>query len=91
MKFGTDLTKLDLHSFLITKIMECFYKGNNAIGTNKVKAFEVKNHFRIGLPQGFDAGIAKRNLMAVQFHPEKSQEAGLKLLKNSVEHLATTI
>lgn len=39
----------------------------------------------------FIAGIAKNNLMAVQFHPEKSQETGLKLLKNSVEHLATTI
>jgi glutamine amidotransferase len=42
-----------------------------------------------GVP--FVAGIAKANLMAVQFHPEKSQEIGLKLLKNSVEHLATTL
>ncbi len=42
-----------------------------------------------GVP--FIAGIAKDTLMAVQFHPEKSQEAGLKLLKNSVEHLATKL
>ncbi len=42
-----------------------------------------------GVP--FIAGIAKKNLMAVQFHPEKSQETGLKLLKNSVDHLAATI
>ena len=42
-----------------------------------------------GVP--FIAGIAKDKLMAVQFHPEKSQEAGLKLLKNSVEHLATKL
>ena len=42
-----------------------------------------------GVP--FIAGIAKYKLMAVQFHPEKSQEAGLKLLKNSVEHLATKL
>lgn len=42
-----------------------------------------------GVP--FVAGIAKSNLIAVQFHPEKSQEIGLKLLKNSVEHLATTL
>ncbi len=41
-----------------------------------------------GVP--FVAGIAKANLMAVQFHPEKSQEIGLKLLKNAVEHLART-
>lgn len=42
-----------------------------------------------GVP--FVAGIAKANLMAVQFHPEKSQEIGLKLLKNAVEHLVTTL
>lgn len=42
-----------------------------------------------GVP--FIAGIAKDKLMAVQFHPEKSQEAGLKLLKNSVDHLATKL
>lgn len=39
-----------------------------------------------GVP--FISGIAKDNLMAVQFHPEKSQEAGLSLLKNSVTTLA---
>jgi imidazole glycerol-phosphate synthase subunit HisH len=42
-----------------------------------------------GVP--FIAGIARKNLMAVQFHPEKSQEVGLALLKNSIEHLAATL
>jgi len=32
----------------------------------------------------FASGIIKPNLVAVQFHPEKSQETGLKLLKNAV-------
>ncbi len=32
----------------------------------------------------FASGIIKPNLVAVQFHPEKSQSAGLGLLKNSL-------
>ncbi len=36
----------------------------------------------------FISGIAKKNLVAVQFHPEKSQEAGLTLLRNALKVLA---
>jgi imidazole glycerol phosphate synthase glutamine amidotransferase subunit len=36
----------------------------------------------------FVSGITANHLVAVQFHPEKSQQAGLTLLKNSVEYLA---
>ncbi|MEQ1854532.1 MAG: imidazole glycerol phosphate synthase subunit HisH, partial [Chthoniobacteraceae bacterium] len=32
----------------------------------------------------FASGIVKKNLVAVQFHPEKSQATGLKLLDNAV-------
>ena len=35
----------------------------------------------------FISGIAKKNLVAVQFHPEKSQEAGLTLLHNALKVL----
>lgn len=35
----------------------------------------------------FASGIVNDRLVAVQFHPEKSQRAGLTLLKNSVDHL----
>jgi glutamine amidotransferase len=35
----------------------------------------------------FVSGIAANNLLAVQFHPEKSQQAGLTLLKNALEYL----
>jgi glutamine amidotransferase len=34
------------------------------------------------------AAIQKKNILAVQFHPEKSQNAGVKLLKKFIEHYA---
>ncbi|HCN30920.1 MAG TPA: imidazole glycerol phosphate synthase subunit HisH [Verrucomicrobiales bacterium] len=43
---------------------------------------------RTGYGVDFVSGIARKNLVAVQFHPEKSQDTGLKLLGGALRVLA---
>jgi glutamine amidotransferase len=48
-------------------------------------AEEVENEYILAnscYPESFPCAIKWKNIVAVQFHPEKSQHAGLQLLKN---------
>ncbi len=38
----------------------------------------------VAYPTAFTCAIARANIFAVQFHPEKSHRAGLQLLSNFV-------
>ena len=55
-----------------------------------VKSLKLPNYFNIGLTKyenkNFISIIEYKNIYATQFHPEKSGEQGLKLLKNFVEY-----
>jgi len=46
-----------------------------------VSLVQATSHY----PQSFVCAVARDNLFAVQFHPEKSHTAGLKLLQNFVQ------
>ncbi len=53
--------------------------------------FEVKNDYHVFATVSYgkskiSAIIAKENIVATQFHPEKSAQAGLRLLKNFIEN-----
>jgi len=54
--------------------------------------FKVENQDNVVLRVLYDepmvAALQKENIYAVQFHPEKSQEAGMKLLKKIIDQYA---
>lgn len=54
--------------------------------------FKAHNAEDITMTVSYDidlvAGLQKGNIFALQFHPEKSQEAGMRLLKKIIEHHA---
>ena len=58
---------------------ERFYFANSYCGFTENKA-HLAGETEYGLT--FAAAVAKDKLFAVQFHPEKSQHAGLRLIKN---------
>ena len=52
--------------------------------------FKTPSEYQIctaSMEQSFTVGVRKANVVGLQFHPEKSQTAGLNLLKNLVEGL----
>ena len=57
-----------------------YFLHSYCISKTKTKLYKSKTHYF----KNFISTIEKDNLFGVQFHPEKSQENGLKLIKNFV-------
>ncbi len=51
---------------------------------------EPVTRYRASYGEDFDAGFERKNLFAVQFHPEKSGKTGLALLKNFMKATVDT-
>ena len=66
---------------------ECFYFAHSYIlWPNDKSVVVATTDYGEELP----VAIHKKNVMAVQFHPEKSQGAGLKLIKNFINFVEKT-
>jgi|APSaa5957512535_1039671.scaffolds.fasta_scaffold158242_2 imidazole glycerol-phosphate synthase subunit HisH len=81
---GWNSVQVDIKSFPLFKGIEpgtSFY----FVHSYAVKLAEEILTARCSYGEDFVAGLMKDNIYGVQFHPEKSQEAGLRLLKNFCE------
>jgi len=66
----TDVNEEDMFYFVHSYFVECEQKENVLCSTE----YGIKFH----------SGISKGNIFGFQFHPEKSHDSGIKLLKNFV-------
>lgn len=76
-----NLSNTDLKLLNGTNENSCFY----FVHSYEMKLNEKISHVTTDYGSDVVAMIEKGNIFAAQFHPEKSQEQGLKILKNFIE------
>ncbi len=81
---GWNSCKFNLPSKLFENVLDNsdFYFTHSYFASKIDKKFVISRTF---YDFNFVSAVQKKNLYGVQFHPEKSQSAGLKLLKNFVD------
>lgn len=78
--------------------LEVVEKTQSVVSVSDGDSFYFNHAYEFQAPKDYVAGVArvgravvsvvrKNNVYGFQFHPEKSQQAGLKLVKNAIEDL----
>ena len=84
IKINNKVTKTPMLGWYDVSFKNNFFKKNNFFFNNNYMIDPEEKNCIIGLMEEIPVFIKKKNFTGFQFHPEKSSEYGLKLLKKII-------